>query len=343
MQLDRIEREALGEADLEAIYELDREVALEGTPEDGFYDYESFKVRLVSQPEDWRSAYVIAREAGAPLGFARVGWREAPENRHLAGVAIRVTREARRQGIGRRLLAEVAGVAEESGRTLLMGETTPRRPAGEAFCRALGAEAGLVEHENRLELAGVDRKLIQGWLGRKPGYTLLSLDGAIPPEHHKEAIRVLEVMNDAPRGDLEEEDFHETPDGMARFEAWIAGSGAQIWTVFAQHQESGRFAGFTRVDWHPSMPRVVWQWGTAVDRAHRGHGLGRWMKGTMLDRILRERPAAERIATTNATSNRWMLAINTELGFRPVSNVTHWQVATSRVRYTSAQPASQLE
>jgi GNAT superfamily N-acetyltransferase len=88
---------------------------------------------------------------------------------------------------------------------------------------------------------------------------------------------------------------------------------------------------------------VVSQWGTAVDRDHRGHGLGRWMKGTMLDRVLRERPQARRVATTNATTNRWMLAINHELGFRAVSTWTHWQIETAKVRYTSAQSARPLE
>jgi len=341
--MHRVDRAGLSEADLRALYALDNEIALEGSPEDGYYDHDSYVRRLLRQPEDWHSHYVIARDGDQAVGFARAGWREAPENRHLAGVAVRVTRGSRRQGLGRRLLAEIAAVAEGAGRTLLMGETSPRIPPGEAFCRAVGAEAGLVEHENRLELAGVDRDLVRSWLEPRPGYALLTVDGPIPPDHHEEAIQILDVMNDAPRGDLNAEDEHETPDGMARFEAWIAASGAQVWTVFAQHEATGRFAGFTRIDWHPAMPKVIWQWGTAVDREHRGHGLGRWMKGTMLDRILRERPSAERIVTTNATSNRWMLAINTELGFRPVSNVTHWQVDTSRVRYTSAQPARLLE
>lgn len=343
MRFDRIGRDGLREADLRAIYDLDREIALEGAPEDGYYDYGSYVARVLGQPEDWRSTYVIARSGDKAVGIGRAGWREAPENRHLAGAGVHVTREARRQAVGRGLLGEIAAIAEAAGRTLLMGDTSARRPAGEAFCRSIGAQAGLVEHENRLELAEVDRNLVHSWLKPRPGYRLLSVDGAIPQEHHVEAIRVLDVMNDAPRGDLDAEDEHETPDGMARFEAWIVASGAQVWTVFAQHEASGRLAGFTRVDWHPSMPRVVWQWGTAVEREHRGHGLGRWMKGAMLDRILRERPSAERVVTTNATSNRWMLAINSELGFRPVNTVTHWQVETARVRYTSAQPARPLE
>lgn len=343
LSIEQVARERLEDGHLRAVYELQREIALEAAPEDGFFDYESYALPVRREPRDWISTYSLARSGGRVVGSARTGWREVPENRHLAAVHLLVTAPARRQGVGRRLLADAAGIAEAAGRSLLMGDTTGRLPFAGEFCRAVGAELGMVEHENRLELSRVDRELVRSWLEPRPGYDLLLVEGAIPAELHLEFARVLDVMNDAPRGTLRADDEHEKPGQTAAFEAMVVGGGSHLRTVLARHAGSGGLAGFTRVSWHPSMPSVVWQWGTAVERDHRGHGLGRWMKATMLDRILRERPDARRIATTNATTNRWMLAINQELGFEPVSTQLHWQVEAAAVRYTSRQPARLLE
>jgi hypothetical protein len=76
----------------------------------------------------------------------------------------------------------------------------------------------------------------------------------------------------------------------------------------------------------------VWQQGTAVIQAHRGHGLGLWMKAVMLARILAERPQARFIRTGNANTNAQMLAINTRLGFKPAWSGALWQVTLADAR-----------
>lgn len=330
-------------AEIESAYRLLRTVSEEAWPEDGFLDLESFATQLRSAPAEDRRLWLQALDGGELAGLGSVGWRESPENRHIAGVEVSVAPAHRRRGLGRRLLAEAAAVAEAEGRALLMGATSSRAPAGEAFCRAAGAEVGLLEHENRLDLEEVDRGLLTGWQEPRPGYSLLAIDSPSPPELLAEICAVIEVINDAPRGDLQAEDEVWTPEYLAAIERAGATWGLRVWTVFARHEASGRLVGFSTIAWHPSIPQVVQQWGTGVQPEHRGHGLGRRLKAAMLERILRELPAARWIVTTNATTNRWMLAINRELGFRPAGTVTHWQVEAAKVRYTSRQPAHPLE
>ena len=77
---------------------------------------------------------------------------------------------------------------------------------------------------------------------------------------------------------------------------------------------------------------VVQQSGTGVTAAHRGHKLGLWMKAVMLQRILRERPAAKFIRTGNANVNKNMLEINTQLGFRHAWSNTLWQLPLAEAR-----------
>ena len=342
--IERIEPRNASDAELEPVFRLRRELALEQWPEDGYFDFASFAARERSLQADAHRVWALAKVDGRLLGYASVGWRDIPENRHLVGASVGVHPQARREGLGRRLLAEAGAITEEQGRTVMISEVSSQVPAGAAFAQAIGAEQALEEHDNRLALADVDRGLLERWMQSDPaGYSVLVVDGVTPPELLAEAASVFNVMNDAPRGSLNLEDDQETAESVQGWEKAVAEAGHVQWTVYARHDESGRFAGFTRVSHHPSMPRVVDQWGTAVRPEDRGHGLGRLMKATMLDRILRELPEARTVRTTNALVNQWMLAINRELGFRPGGTVTHWQIEARAVRYTSGQPASLLE
>ena len=82
----------------------------------------------------------------------------------------------------------------------------------------------------------------------------------------------------------------------------------------------------------PRVPHLVWQQGTPVTDAHRGHRLGLWMKAVMLKRILEERTQARFIRTGNANTNAQMLAINTQLGFRPAWSSALWQLTLADAR-----------
>lgn len=328
----RVDFRDLSDEELQPVYELERALSMESWPEDGFVDFRSWAISHRRRPPQSRTTVLMASAGGRPVGCARVSWEDVPENRHLAGVDLVVDSRARRRGLGRRLLAEAAAVAEGDGRTLLAGGSSSRVPAGEEFARSIGANLGLVEHENRLRVDEVDLGMLREWMRPPPGYRALQIDGPTPAELVEEVARLMELMNDAPRGDLDEEDSHERPDEMVQWEQALDAAGHRVWSVYAQHEMTTRLVGFTRLSWHPSRPHAAEQWGTAVARGHRGHGLGRLVKATNLDRLLKEVPEAREVSTTNATTNRWMLAINHDLGFRPVAEYQHWQVETGKVR-----------
>jgi RimJ/RimL family protein N-acetyltransferase len=73
------------------------------------------------------------------------------------------------------------------------------------------------------------------------------------------------------------------------------------------------------------QPQRAHQHDTAVVPAHRGHGLGLWIKSAMLVALRAERPDVTEIETGNSTANQHMLAINQRLGFRPWQELNSWQ------------------
>jgi mycothiol synthase len=92
------------------------------------------------------------------------------------------------------------------------------------------------------------------------------------------------------------------------------------------------FVGLTDIVVNSAVPERVQIGNTAVDPAHRGRALGKWLKGAMTQKVLDELPAAHWLVTANAASNDAMLSINRQLGFHARAAVKTWQVSTERAR-----------
>jgi mycothiol synthase len=259
------------------------------------------------------------------------------ENSHALHVQLSVLPSYRRHGIGRQLLGRAVDLAESEGKTVLTGWTTDRVPAGAAFCQAVGATVAQETHINRLILAEVDPSLLYGWIeegDKRAGevYRLVGYDNRCPEDLADAVVDALDVMADAPRGDLRIGHRHITVAELREWEGVAAETGGQGWWLFAAEKYAGRLVGLTTVWWNPSQPRIVFQGDTGVMAEHRGHGLGKWLKAAMLERVLRERPEAKEIRTGNADSNAPMLSINHRLGFKPYFAGTNWQAEPGLVK-----------
>jgi len=139
------------------------------------------------------------------------------------------------------------------------------------------------------------------------------------------------VMNTAPRDDLDVEDVRWTETQLRQIETTLAQHQTERWTMYVRHRQSGTIVGYTEVFWNARQPETLQQGDTGVLPAHRHHGLGRWLKAAMLEKVLRERPQVQRVRTGNANSNAAMLSINQELGFKPYKSWTTWQVALEQI------------
>lgn len=348
-----------------ANYEM-RPINLRAASEAEYANLNALKniMRWEAIPEDppWPCDEETRRFQGMPALKQDTSWAawEVPQERMLAlaqadifltgdnprvvWLSIEVHPEARRQGLAREMLRQLAQHARSQGRSLLMMECHERSAGGRAFLERMGARQGLVEPINQLKLADLDRDLIDRWLERRsdlsPEFDLGSWDLLYPKDRLQDLADLLQrTANDQPRDTLEMEDVNYTPELMRQFEAKQRAGGDQRWTLYALHRADGLLAGITEVFWNPNRPRLLWQGFTGVMPAFRNRGLGRWLKATMLTRILRERPEVQVIRAGNASSNEPMLKINRALGFKPLLVWATWQVELERVEQYLASRA----
>jgi GNAT superfamily N-acetyltransferase len=335
MSIETWDPHAASEDELRAHYDFALAIDDEVDPETPFQPFELWRQDLLQTSPFRESKRWAVKDGDAFVAAGGLGLNRTDDNLHLAHFDINVRQDKRRTGIARAMLRLIADAAEADGRSTL-ATGTPKDTVGEQFLASVGLEQKLLDRRSRLRVAEVDRSLVESWIvdakAKAPEYSLVLFDGRVPDEHVEALIDLEETMNDAPRDGLDLEDEHQTVEQFRDGEKRLFERGTTWRYLVARHDPTNELAGFTTLSWHPLQPEVVWQWGTAVRREHRGHALGRWLKASNFTTLLEANPQAEFIDTWNAGSNKWMLAINDDLGFRPYIWYTAWDAKIDAIK-----------
>jgi hypothetical protein len=211
--------------------------------------------------------------------------------------------------------------AEANGRSLF-GATTTAGTAGDAFAQAVGARLDLEEVRRVQYLREIPPGKVASLRASAEqaavGYSLASWTGDTPDEYCGPLAEVFNAFNDAPHGENEEPEIWDAKRIRERTGIAVRAGLFRGYSVAAFHDTTGEMAAFSEVLVDPEHP----QWGsqqlTAVIRPHRGHRLGLLVKTAMLDLLAAAEPGLEWIATGNAATNKHMIAVNEQLGYKVV-------------------------
>ena len=301
---------------------------------------------------DLRLVASATRSPAAPedvQGMATVSLPMA-DNRDHAWIAIVVRQEYRRHGLGSRLFDEAERLATEHDRSVLLAwmwepadvpedqeslvpETgSGRIPANTPhahFLLARGFRLGQVERISRLQLPAADarRRVADDARAAVPQeYEAVVVVGPTPEEFLDEAAFLREEMSsDVPTGDAEFERETWDAERIRDHDRGLELVGRQQIQTFVRHRPSGRLVGFTRIFRDADRPTHGHQWETLVVRDHRGHRLGMLVKAVNHAAMASHWPATTALITGNAAENRYMLAINEALGYRPYAAASYWR------------------
>jgi GNAT superfamily N-acetyltransferase len=261
--------------------------------------------------------FVPGEAAGEAAAWYRM---ELPdlENRDRAFVIPVVRPASRRRGIGSELLRHAARRAAANGRTVL-DSVAAQDSAGEAFARHAGFTPGLLDARRVLDLrkvpAGQFAELRETAALAAAGYTLVSWTGVTPEEYLGKVAEALNAMNDAPHEEGVEDGVWDARRVRERADCLVRLTDVRGYSIAALHDGTGEMAALSQVFVDPETPEWGHQGLTAVTRPHRGHRLGLLTKATMLEWLATAEPKLERIETSNAAANTYMIAVNETLGY----------------------------
>jgi GNAT superfamily N-acetyltransferase len=280
--------------------------------------------RFTAPPE--RIERRLVRDAeGVVVAHGQAHWREGPGACVLRAF---VDLGQRGRGHGRLLVGALVDVAREAGRTGCTLETAVGSTTDHA-CEHAGLRADMVVEQNRTATAEISLTLLDQWRARgesASGYSPVAYDAPCPDDDlAADFIHARHVMNDAPRWEGEPEATYTVAE-LRAVEAASAAARQGWWNVGIRHDASGELVGLSEMYVPTARPWIVLQGDTGVAPAHRGHGLGGWMKAINHLRLRSERPDVEIVQTWNASANEPMLRINRALGFQPVQTYRGWHL-----------------
>lgn len=258
--------------------------------------------------------YWVARSGGTIEGVAQARLPE-DENAHLGLVEVVVRPDVRGRGLGSALYAAVVPELRSRGRTVV--ETSQVVAGGDGERWAVGRGFGVVRSiaVQSLSIADADRSL---WTVDVPdGYRVLRWRGTAPDEWVASYAEARGGIHDAPVGGQDRSEPDWTVERVRRAEEEFHRQDVDQRVVVVVHEATGRVVGLTEVIVLPYRQYEALQGDTVVVAAHRGHGLGRCLKGTM-SWWLAGRPGLQHIRTATSTDNAHMLAVNHALGYATV-------------------------
>ncbi|MEU5152766.1 GNAT family N-acetyltransferase [Glycomyces sp. NPDC021274] len=320
---------------LQQVHEAFEAVRAAETPELAPVPAERYAGALEHPPPNAEFRCHAATEDGAVRGQT---WVYLPhdENAHYTEVELAVHPAHRRRGIGSALLDHLLQLARDERRSEIVVTVRnavdggPDRPdTGARFLEKRGFTAALTEVHRSLDLTEADRdaetRLWDESITAAADYEIVSWTGRTPERYLEGLGRIdSQIFAEIPLGDVDLRPRTIDAAYVTAREERAEAQGDIMVRTLAVHKQSGDVAANTLIYVHGEEAHAN-QAITIVDPGHRGHRLGLLTKLANLRQLREHHPGVTTIWAGNADTNANMVAINDQLGFRPVDAVVSYQ------------------
>jgi GNAT superfamily N-acetyltransferase len=245
------------------------------------------------------------------MGFEKIGFPEQ-ENSHIGFVEIDIHPDVRRRGIGTEMLHCALPTLAARGRTEVEVWSVTEGSPAEKWAVRHGFERVHTTVLQRLLIDTVEPGL---WDVDAPaGYHAVSWIGKAPEGLVASYARARGAMDDAPLEDSTYRSPRWTVERVRADEDERQRSKVEL-RVVAAVDDAGEVAGFTEVNIREYRTDLAFQGDTAVTDAHRGNGLGRFVKARMAAWLRTDFPGLRCVLTSTAAVNTQMIRVNGLIGY----------------------------
>lgn len=220
------------------------------------------------------------------------------------------------------------------GKTIFITETESE--LANTFNTGIGSKKVMVITESKVQIEELEDNLLKEWIREGKEYNptteIKIFNNKIPDKYIEEYAKTFtEVGNDEPRGEQERGDEVFTVEYFRNQEEGAKKTGLKILNC-CTIEEDGKISAFTKVKIIPGKERKIDQGLTGVIKRYRGRKLGKWVKATMIEYLMKNYPETKEIITGNADTNEAMLHINNALGFKKDKEVNIYQLTLQEVQ-----------
>ena len=291
-------------------------------------EYPLFREELWAAMRDDRIFAILT------IGQRREGTDGYAEHAPHCSSWVSVLKKHQRRGLGRLMLQHLADQMLRYDKSIL--SINARTPAGHAFLSATGAQLKQIRVVNQLDLETVDWPLMMRWEDVSKVSPAVHWEvhaGRVPFTRWERLIEPLSVLlNQAPLDGLDVPAMRVEIEGVrAWYEQMDRYGGSHIMVLLkSTADENAPLIGISNGDWDARQPEWIGQHLTAVVPEQRGRGLAKALKARFL-RIAHQTQPARWVRTFNSKSNGPMLAINQQIGFKPVREPATYQITRERL------------
>jgi GNAT superfamily N-acetyltransferase len=339
----------LDDAEFERFHEVMERAEAYERPHHSSWSVDEAKLEFRRQDPTERAEAWAAYHERTIVGGASL-WFPLLDNLTKCWGAVGVDPDHRRRGIGTALIAQIVTRVQQEGRSIFVTESAypfDRRQDHpyRRFAEANGFTVAIDEILRILPLpmdAALFEELTAEAAPHHLAYRIESFVGELPGELLASYCTLSNQLGvDAPTGDVDFEPESMTPQLWLERVAEEKELGRNRLTTVAI-DETGEVVAFTDLILPPPPSQDVWQWGTLVDRNHRGRRLGMAVKVRNLELLAAADSGRVRVLTCNAETNRYMVDINVRLGFEAVEVCPMLELRIANAVATQTEPRAQV-